>query len=366
MLRSSQLDLHNSKKTNLKLPRYIDWGEAIMFSPPSTFGMSFHLCTRVLDSEWSAPFDVNGQKEVVSGLTSCITLRQLKIKKRTKNIQLAGGSASEVGGVVAGLGGAVDLGGAARPISSRKPGGLERLAEEDVEGREIHASSTNRDRGSSVGAVSNFDDDGDGDDKSDSDVDSDEEHNWGVPLVGMETMQEERRRTIKQKQTSIYKPAATSSAAGSGKGNKSKDRRCQYDVGVHCASGKDVYFRTTVITFLPRYMLVNDLRIPIEITQSGCEDDWRMTVPGGTSTGFHWPFKDKSFLMCARLQSDGFTSPSWTWSGEFSIDALGEVALKVRQKFRPSEIFLIRVVVKLVDASIVVLLEQVDEFVPYR
>ncbi|GMH83022.1 hypothetical protein TrST_g613 [Triparma strigata] len=353
-----QLDLNNTGKGNVKLPRYIDWGEAIMFSPPSTLGMRFHLCTRVLDSEWSSPFDANGQKEVVSGLTSCLTLKQLKLKKRVRNIQLAGGWGDDLSASTPPLTG---LGGRAavrRTLqANRAGGGLARLAEEGEGGGRDSFNSL-----SGLVGTGTLDEDT----ESDSDgEDSDEgEHNWGAPLSsGSPGKESAGKKKVQQKRTTVYKPAAVS---GDKKSKNPSERRCQYDIGVHCASGKDVYFRTTVITFLPRYVLVNDLRVPIEITQFNCEEDWRMSVPGGTSTGFHWPFKDKAFLMSCRLLSDGFKSPSWTWSGEFSIDTLGEVALKVRQKFRRSEIFLIRVVVKIIDASIVVLFEQVDEFVPYR
>lgn len=151
--------------------------------------------------------------------------------------------------------------------------------------------------------------DSDGEDSDEGDL-----NDWGAPLAVGTPGKNTGKKKVQQKRTTVYKPAAV---VGDKKKKDPRDRRCQYDIGVHCTSGQDVYFRTTVITFLPRYVLVNDLRVPIEITQFNCEEDWRMTVPGGTSTGFHWPFKDKAFLMSCRLQSDGFKSPSWTWSGEF-------------------------------------------------
>ncbi|GMI17545.1 hypothetical protein TrLO_g14806 [Triparma laevis f. longispina] len=353
-----QLDLNNTSKGNVKLPRYIDWGEAIMFSPPSTLGMRFHLCTRVLDSEWSSPFDANGQKEVVSGLTSCLTLRQLKMKKRARNILEAGGWGDDLNASTPPLTTAGGKANVRRTLqANRAGGGLARLAEEGEGGLRDSFNGL-----SGLDGTGTLDEDtesnSDGEDSDEGDL-----NDWGAPLAGGTPGKNTGKKKVQQKRTTVYKPAAV---VGDKKKKDPRGRRCQYDIGVHCTSGQDVYFRTTVITFLPRYVLVNDLRVPIELTQFNCEEDWRMTVPGGTSTGFHWPFKDKAFLMSCRLQSDGFKSPSWTWSGEFSIDALGEVALKVRQKFRRSEIFLIRVVVKIVDASIVVLFEQVDEFVPYR
>ena len=348
-----QLDLNNTSSHNSRLLRYVDWGEAIMFSPPSTFGMRFHLCTRILDSQWSSPYDVTGQKDIISGLTSCLTLSQLRSKRRIKNIELAGGSSSAASS------------GAAAPIM-RKEGSrhnsrqLEKLVEEVGFEEEDEDEDEDSEGGDSDGEESSDGEPDGGKEREGKTKEAEEDgatDEWGTPYDTGEPQL--RQRMMKQKQTSVFKPKRDSS-------KKKKEQRCQYDIGVHCASGKDVYFRTTIVTFLPRYILVNDLRLPIEVTQSGCEDDWRMTVPGGTSTGFHWPFKDRAFFMCARLQSDSFTSPSWSWTGEFSIDTLGETALKVRQKFRRNEIFLIRVMVKLIDASIVVIFEQVDEFVPYR
>jgi hypothetical protein len=318
-----QLDLHNSAKINTKLTRYIEWGESCMFSPPSTLGMRFHLCTRVLDSEWSHPFDVNGQKETISGLTSCLTLKQLTAKKRDRNIGLVGGA------------------------SGRSPGG----------GR-----GRGRD-GLALGSLEEAEEEEDEEDSSESDAEEKEKSGPNSPERAVRTSESGQ---IDDVSTPPRKPQKRTSVLRGSNADGYADSRCQYDVGIHSTFGKDVYFRTTVVTFLPRYMLVNDLRTPITIAQSGREDDWKMTIPGGTSSGFHWPFKDSPFLMIAKLETDGFEKPSWNFSGEFSIDTLGETCVKIRQKWTRSEIFLIRVNVKLVDASIIISFETIDEFVPYR
>ena len=325
-----QLDLYNTNNENLRMTRYIEWGESIILSPPATFGMRFHLCARVLDSEWSSPLDVNGRADVMGGMKSCLTLRQLTMKKRKQNVELVGGSLAPRKVVAASVAedNAEDF--------SYNPHALEKLVEE-------------------VG----FDED--------EEFSSDEE--WAEE--GEEEEKEEQGEanllkfdsgatTAEQNRTIIYEPRGKDSKKAK------RDSRCQYDIGVHCENGKGVYFRTAIITFLPRYMLVNDINLPLEVTQFGCEEDWRMVIPGGTSTGFHWPFKDKRFLMRSRLQGTRFSDASWSWSGEFSIDAIGETCIKVREKFSRSDIFLIRVIIKHVAASIVVIFDKVDEFVPYR
>jgi len=164
------------------------------------------------------------------------------------------------------------------------------------------------------------------------------------------------------------------------------DRRCRYDIGIHSSIGKSVYHNTTVVTFLPRYVLVNNLNCLIEITQLSLTEEWRMSIPVTTSTGFHWPSKDRETKLMIRLcdshASDGSVNSnpntgsttgsatersSWNWSGEFSIDSLGEETLKIRSASNRTDVVLVRVSVRLVESTIIVNFEPSEiKVVPYR
>ena len=347
-----QLDVHSKVKNGPRLPRHINWGECIMFSPPAKLGLRFHLCTRVLDSEWSHPFDVRHQKEVVSGLTSCIALKQLKMKYRKRNV------------------GAI---GAIFPHHHHHHRHHHHKAVESGAVKE----EVDNDNSNSIGNGNGNDN---GSDASDSDStasgsnSSDSDHDEfssddGIVLHAKDadtgvTFQETttdtsgngdylRRHSSNDGLGNDNNDFATINRAGGQKavfnvsssgrendGNKRKillqSRRCRFDVGIHSALGASVYHNTTVVTFLPRYVLLNNLHHPIEITQSGSDKDWKLVVPEATCTGFHWPFKDRKQTVMVRKDEKGGgggglvdKSWSWGWSGEFSIDSLGEETIKV-------------------------------------
>ena len=111
-----------------------------------------------------------------------------------------------------------------------------------------------------------------------------------------------------------------------------------------------------------------------------------MSIPVTTSTGFHWPSKDRETKLMIRLcdshASDGSVNSnpntgsttgsatersSWNWSGEFSIDSLGEETLKIRSASNRTDVVLVRVSVRLVESTIIVNFEPSEiKVVPYR
>lgn len=54
---------------------------------------------------------------------------------------------------------------------------------------------------------------------------------------------------------------------------QSRDRKCQYDLGVIMKPCEAPFQRTSLLTFVPRYVLVNRLEVPLEYSQTGYVSD---------------------------------------------------------------------------------------------
>ncbi|CAM9662942.1 unnamed protein product, partial [Phaeothamnion confervicola] len=108
--------------------------------------------------------------------------------------------------------------------------------------------------------------------------------------------------------------------------------RTEYDMGIHVATGDGTYRHTLVLTLVPRFVLVNRLPASVEITQSGCADLWRRTLPPGERCAFHWPFAGEKRLLQIRFAGGGGVGGPWDWSGDFQIDVLGDIPVKIRQR----------------------------------
>lgn len=120
-------------------------------------------------------------------------------------------------------------------------------------------------------------------------------------------------------------------------------------------------------------------------------------LPPGDEASFHWPWVDRKKLiqvssstvenvnvlpssarivltlfshMQVRITSMDPTDGSWHWSGDFPIDSIGEIHVKLRQTGdtpHKNRIEILKVMVELVQATVVVTFNVQDpDWPPYR
>jgi hypothetical protein len=95
--------------------------------------------------------------------------------------------------------------------------------------------------------------------------------------------------------------------------------------------------RTSLLTFVPRYLLINRLDVPLEFSQAGCLDAWTGVLRPGEEAPFYWPWADRKKCIQVRVASASGTNNGssdkglWQWSCDFPIDSLGELNLKLRE-----------------------------------
>lgn len=101
--------------------------------------------------------------------------------------------------------------------------------------------------------------------------------------------------------------------------------------------------RTSLLTFKPRYLLIN--RLPdavLAFSQAGCLDAWTGVLRPGEEAPFFWPWADRKKALQIRISSSplspvandqgGGGGGGWQWSGDFPIDSVGEFNLKLRRE----------------------------------
>ena len=142
----------------------------------------------------------------------------------------------------------------------------------------------------------------------------------------------------------------------------------QRDLGLVMAPCEAPFHRTTLITVVPRYILVNRLEVPLEFSQGTSVDASLGVLQPHDETPFHWPWSDKKKQLQVRTAST--SGVECQWSGEFPIDAVGELHVKLRKAGslpNDKRILILRVNIELVQASIMVAFSVQDpEWPPYR
>jgi len=151
-----------------------------------------------------------------------------------------------------------------------------------------------------------------------------------------------------------------------------KTTSVQYRIGVSIELLSERYFRTKVITFRPRYIIVNRTNREIYYTQVG--SNFAHLLKHKQSLPFHWLNRDETQKLSITL------SPHHTWSGGFAIDEIGEFAIKIRSKscldvtesentaeLNYGSTYLARVEIQLHAATFFVILKkQADRVPPYQ
>ena len=106
-------------------------------------------------------------------------------------------------------------------------------------------------------------------------------------------------------------------------------RAGSYEIVADVQPGSGIFHRTKMVRFLPRYVLVNSLHVPIQVKQYGAANDGFLTIAPSQQIIWHWPnavIKGRPWLTMRRVldpaaSEDGSSTDDWHWSGYFDFDA---------------------------------------------
>jgi hypothetical protein len=134
-----------------------------------------------------------------------------------------------------------------------------------------------------------------------------------------------------------------------------------YQLGVEIGSGVGRFRRSKIITFVPRFTLVNDTRLPLEFQQLRCGLAPEM-LSSKSSVPFHWPRANAPERLCVRCVA---VDAAWEWSKGFPITDLGTFHLKLTS-LRTSDVRLLKVDVVLHNSAIRVVFSDGTDLPPFR
>ena len=98
----------------------------------------------------------------------------------------------------------------------------------------------------------------------------------------------------------------------------------KFEVGVQVENSKnEKFWRTKIVTFTPRFIIVNNMTQSIVCKQKeGSDIYW---IDSNAQIPFHWSDENKKELINMSFQQNG-----WSWTGSFSIDSPISTALKIK------------------------------------
>ncbi|KAL5964251.1 Vacuolar protein sorting-associated protein 13D [Taenia solium] len=121
-----------------------------------------------------------------------------------------------------------------------------------------------------------------------------------------------------------------------------------YSVGVEVRKGAGLHGATTIVTFVPRFMISNQTNFQLQFAQRFCLDSTAhkpMDIHPQCNLPFHWPRQDLDQLLCFRALigdgtwlSDHQAGPALIathWSGGVQIDKPRSYHLMLRTPTRP-------------------------------
>ncbi|KAH9277961.1 Vacuolar protein sorting-associated protein 13D [Echinococcus granulosus] len=121
-----------------------------------------------------------------------------------------------------------------------------------------------------------------------------------------------------------------------------------YSVGVEVRKGVGLHDTTTIVTFVPRFMISNQTNFQLQFAQRFCLDSTThkpMNIHPQCRLPFHWPRQDLDQLLCFRALIRGETCLSnrqtdaaliaTHWSGGVQIDKPRSYHLMLRMPTRP-------------------------------
>lgn len=103
-----------------------------------------------------------------------------------------------------------------------------------------------------------------------------------------------------------------------------------FELGVRIEMGSGAYHRTKMITFTPKFILINKLERVVFYGQQGTNS--RFGLEPNQKMPFHWREKDQDNKLQLSLGSE------YTWSAPFSINEIGEFCVKIARITKESAV----------------------------
>ncbi|XP_053546399.1 intermembrane lipid transfer protein VPS13D isoform X2 [Bombina bombina] len=138
-----------------------------------------------------------------------------------------------------------------------------------------------------------------------------------------------------------------------------------YNIGIDVKKGRGRYIDTCMVTFAPRYLLINKSRHKLAFAQrefargqgTNNPEGYISTLPG-SSVVFHWPRNDYDQLLCVRLMD----VPNCTWSGGFEVNKNKSIHINMRDTLGNG--FFLRVEITLQSATYRISFSNTDQMPP--
>lgn len=206
------------------------------------------------------------------------------------------------------------------------------------------------------------------------------------PLLSMfacdgEALSGGNKCSVKINKSNWSKEVALDSVGGSGSidvqdYDDNGNLRRVYDLGVSIANAPGRFRCSKVVTFVPRYVIVNATAVSLQLTQQLSSSSTSAFQSGqhagasvvqeikpGEKLSFHWPQPGSARRLCVRSTGNG-----WRWSGPFSLHEIGDFHIKlgtnIQQPMAPQ--ILLRVEIRLCGARYSLLSSPYGSLNSYR
>ncbi|XP_040182653.1 vacuolar protein sorting-associated protein 13D [Rana temporaria] len=138
-----------------------------------------------------------------------------------------------------------------------------------------------------------------------------------------------------------------------------------YNIGIDVKKGRGRYIDTCMVTFAPRYLLINKSSHKLAFAQrefargqgTSNPNGYISTLPG-SSVVFHWPRNDYDQLLCVRLMD----VPNCTWCGGFQVNKNNSFHINMRDTL--GKCFFLRVEITLQGATYRISFSNTDQMPP--
>ncbi|XP_077106391.1 intermembrane lipid transfer protein VPS13D isoform X2 [Ranitomeya variabilis] len=138
-----------------------------------------------------------------------------------------------------------------------------------------------------------------------------------------------------------------------------------YNIGIDVKKGRGRYRHTCMVTFAPRYLLINKSSHKLAFAQrefargQGTNNpEGYISTLSGSSVVFHWPRNDYDQLLCVRLMDVS----NCTWSGGFEVNKNNSFHINMRDTF--GKCYFLRVEITLQGATYRVSFSDTDQLPP--
>lgn len=137
-----------------------------------------------------------------------------------------------------------------------------------------------------------------------------------------------------------------------------------FEIGYSITIGQGNYYRTKVITFSPRYIIVNNVGLKVECKQRDMpSNSSRFVLQDKERLPWHWPSGEHARELCIKLEESD-------WSFGFPLDHLGDFAIKIPLNDANNfdiPYYLARIQIKIDNSTLFVIINAENKvFPPYR